>query len=166
MNAQTVFAAFFLFSCVSNVSAEELIRLTRQATSPQMGYTKGGFGSMGTEKNLAGWLVLNGASFKNSECPELAKTLRETYAQTNGYVPPDPETTPLTNAPHESKPTGEIVRGFAICPTPAICRARRRNNALQLGFFSLTSAAREPTSPRDRQSRHQRPDAVRIRAQV
>ena len=86
-----------------------------------MGYTKGGFGPMGKETNLAGWLVLNGASFPNSEFPDLARQLRETYAKANGYVPPDPDMTPLPNQPHESKSNGEVVRGFAICPSRALC---------------------------------------------
>jgi hypothetical protein len=86
-----------------------------------MGYVKGAFGPMGRESNLGGWLVLNGASFRNAEYPELAKQLRENYAKTNGYVPPDPNMTPLTKEPLQSKPTGEVVRGFAICPSPAIC---------------------------------------------
>ncbi|SHM40630.1 hypothetical protein [Bradyrhizobium lablabi] len=122
MNAQMIFGAFLAIVSVSSASAEDLIRLPKQATGPVLGIVDGGkIGPTGKETNLEGWLVLNGASFQNAEYLELAENLREVYARANGYVPPDPDVTPLANEPHETKPTGEIVRGIAICPLRALC---------------------------------------------
>ena len=68
----------------------ELIRLPKQATSPQFGVRPGAtIGPAGRE-----WLVLNGATFPNKEYPDLARTLRENYAQQN-YTLPNLDVTPL-----------------------------------------------------------------------
>ena len=91
----------------------ELIRLPKQATSPQFGVRPGGtIGPVGRESNLAGWLVLNGATFPNKEYPDLARTLREDYAQQN-YTLPNLDVTPLPDMGVKARPSGEIVGGMA-----------------------------------------------------
>jgi hypothetical protein len=75
---------------------------------------------MGRETRLAGWLVLNGARFRNKIYPELAQILAENYAQ-HGFVSADKEFTQLPAEQFEAKSDGEIVRGFAICPSKAVC---------------------------------------------
>jgi hypothetical protein len=122
MNVQTIFACAWLFSASIGAQAEELIRLPKQATSPQLGVRAGGIGPVGTQRKIAGWLVLNGATIRNVEYPELAKLLRENY-QLQGRTLPDTETTPLPKEAYEAKSSGEIVRGYAICPSTAICGA-------------------------------------------
>jgi hypothetical protein len=97
-----------------------LLRLTNQAMSPRMAFKKGVLGPTGRETNLKGWLVLNGARFANSEYPVLAKILKEAYAQ-HGYSDPDPNFTRLQAFPTEKDAHGTIVRGMAICPSPALC---------------------------------------------
>ena len=69
---------------------------------------------------MEGWLVLNGARFRNSDYPELAKVLAENYAQ-QGYKSPDPNFTQLTAEQSETDSHGRIVRGLAICPSREIC---------------------------------------------
>ncbi|WP_439925610.1 hypothetical protein [Nitrobacter sp. JJSN] len=64
--------------------------------------------------------MLNGATFKNSDYPDLARVLATVYAQ-NDYKSLDTENTILRNEPHEMKPSGEVVRGLAVCPSKAIC---------------------------------------------
>jgi hypothetical protein len=116
-------AVLLLFVTTTSVAQEQpsLIRLPKQATSPSIGIKKGGvIGPMGKEMHLGGWLVLNGARFRNSEYPELAKTLAENYAQ-QGYTSKDPDFTQLPAEQSEADPHGQIVRGFAICPSPALC---------------------------------------------
>jgi hypothetical protein len=124
MKAQHLIIAGFVFlgTPVLALLAQEaaLTKLPRNATSPAMGYKNGGFGPMGKEMNPGGWLVLNGARFRNVEFPILANTLKENYSR-QGYVSDDSEFTQLPAEQSESKPGGEIVRGFAICPSPAIC---------------------------------------------
>src|SRR5712664_2459247 len=115
-------AVFLSFAASSAVAQKDppLIRLTHQAMSPLIGLKKGAIGPMGREVNLPGWLVLNGARFRNSEYPVLAKTLAENYAQ-QGYTSPDSDFTQLPIEPSEQAPHGQIVKGFAICPSPALC---------------------------------------------
>ena len=89
-------------------------------TSPILGFSKKGIGETGRDLNLGGWLVLNGAAFKNADYPDLATALAEADAE-RGYKSPEPDYTDLPNEPHEAKPSGEVVRGFAICPSKALC---------------------------------------------
>jgi hypothetical protein len=77
-------------------------------------------GSSGKEANLGGWLVLNGARFANSEYPDLAKVLRENYAQ-QGFQVTDPIFTQLPAEQSATDTHGRIVRGVAICPSKSIC---------------------------------------------
>ena len=94
-----------------------LIRLPGFATSPVIGALKSGkVGPMGRETNIGGWLVLNGARFLKSDFPELAKTLDENYAA-QGYKFNDPNFTRLPAEQRQSRPDGEVFRGFAICPS-------------------------------------------------
>jgi hypothetical protein len=81
---------------------------------------KGGLGSSGRETNLRGWLVLNGARFPNSEFPDLARVLRENYAQ-QGLQTTDPDFTQLPTEKTGTDSRGRIVRGFAVCPLKSIC---------------------------------------------
>ena len=117
MNVQTLLACTWLVSASIGAQAQELIRLPKEATSPQLAGR-----ADGTGKNIAGWLVLNGATIRNVEYPELAKLLRENY-QLQGKTLADTETTPLPKDAYESRSSGEIVRGYAICPSTAICGA-------------------------------------------
>jgi hypothetical protein len=117
----TVTALFLFSGSQSNAQQEPpLIRLTKQALSPQMRATARGITS-DRENNLTGWLVLNGARFRNSEYPALAKSLAETYAQQGLASNSDADFTELPFQPSEADPHGQIVRGWAICPTPALC---------------------------------------------
>jgi hypothetical protein len=116
-------AALFLLVATPSIAQQQppLIRLTNQAMSPYIGVKKGGdIGPMGKEANLQGWLVLNGARFRNSEYPVLAKTLAENYAR-QGFKLLDPDFTQLPVEPSEADSRGQIVKGFAICPSPALC---------------------------------------------
>jgi len=117
------FLLILAFLCLASpVLAQEpkLIALPQHATSPFLGYRSGKFREMGKEANIGGWLVLNGARFRNSEFPELAKIHSQGYAR-QGFVATDPELTQLPLEPYDSKPDGQVVRGFAICPSRAIC---------------------------------------------
>lgn len=101
--------------------APELVRLPKQATSPQLGMRPGGnIGPTGRESNLTGWLVLNGATFPNEEFPDLARTLRENYAK-QGYSAPTSNVTQLPNMGVRTSSSGGIVGGMAICPSREIC---------------------------------------------
>jgi hypothetical protein len=117
-----VISALLLASCGYAWSEDSppLIRLPKQATSPDVGYKKGAFGPTGHERSLAGWLVLNGARFRNADFPELAQTLIESYRQ-QGYVLRGKEFTPLPAEPIEKDSHGEAVKGLAICPSSALC---------------------------------------------
>jgi hypothetical protein len=97
-----------------------LVRLPKSATTPNIAFKKGGLRETGKEMNLGGWLVLNGARFRNVEFPVLANILRENYAR-QGHVSNDSEFTQLPAKQIVTNPAGQIVRGFAICPSPAIC---------------------------------------------
>jgi hypothetical protein len=107
-------------AALAQQNAPALIRLPKQASSPVMGYRAGKFAPMGREASLAGWLVLNGASFPNEEYPVLAKQLREVYAR-EGFVVNDRDSTPLQNHGVTMNAKGEVVSGLAICPSPALC---------------------------------------------
>jgi hypothetical protein len=124
MNVQTVIVAGLIFvwgaTPVLTQEAALLTKLPKNATSPVIGLKNGGIGPTGKELNLGGWLVLNGALFPNADYPALAQLLKENYAQ-QGLVSNDPDFTQLPREPYEAKPNGEIVRGFAICPLPALC---------------------------------------------
>ena len=121
MRSAIVAALFVFIANPSNAQNEPpLIRLTKQATSPQMVYDKGGLHPRG-EKNLEGWLVLNAARFRNSEYPVLARVLREDYAARGVASSSDSEFTQLPYEPNESDSHGQIKGGTAICPSPALC---------------------------------------------
>jgi hypothetical protein len=117
-----IVAALLICVAGSSIAQQEppLVRLTKQATSPQMRATARGIVS-DRDNNLAGWLVLNAARFRNSEYPELAKHLRETYAVTGNAGSSDLEFTQLPYEPNELDSHGQIVRGIAICPSTALC---------------------------------------------
>jgi hypothetical protein len=105
---------------IAQQNNQPLIRLTNQATTPKMKYTAGGLKPYG-EKNLSGWLVLNGARFRNSEYPDLSKHLLETYAAEHQANNSDAEFTQLPGGATEADPHGQIIKGWAICPTKALC---------------------------------------------
>lgn len=115
-------AFVFSVTAVTATAQQEppLIRLTKQATSPQMRHVQGRLRS-DRETNLAGWLVLNGARFRNAEYPALAKHLVETYAARGIASLSDAEFTQLPYEPNESDSHGQVVRGMAICPAPVLC---------------------------------------------
>lgn len=118
---KALLAALFLFSAGAFAQNERpLIRLTKQATSPMMVHSKTGLHPK-DEKNLEGWLVLNGARFRNSEFPALANILREAYAEQHVPNESDADFTQLPGEPTEQDTHGRVVRGNAICPSPALC---------------------------------------------
>jgi hypothetical protein len=122
LNNSLKLAALLLFVATTSLAQEPppLIRLPKQVTSPFMGFKGGVIGPTGKEQNLGGWLVLNGARFRNSEYPELARTLAENYAQ-QGYTSKDRDFTQLPAEQSEADPHGQIVRGLAICPSRTLC---------------------------------------------
>jgi hypothetical protein len=111
-----------LFVLTPSLHAQEaqLTILPKHVTSPQLAFKKGVLGSSGRETNMGGWLVLNGARFANSEYPDLARELRETYAQ-QGFPETDPNFTQLPTEKTETDSHGRIVRGMAVCPLKSIC---------------------------------------------
>jgi hypothetical protein len=113
-------AVFLSFAASSAVAQKDppLIRLTKLAMGPRTSLAA--TAPMGREVNLLGWLVLNGARFRNSEYPVLAKTLAENYAR-QGYTSPDSDFTQLSTEPSAQDSHGQIVKGSAICPSPALC---------------------------------------------
>jgi hypothetical protein len=102
-------------SLTVRAEASELVRLPHFATSSM----KTAKGEAAKDASLAGWLVLNGASFRNAEFPELAQILQQGDKRAGGSAAS--ETTPLPFEPFELRPTGGIARGFAICPSKALC---------------------------------------------
>jgi hypothetical protein len=115
-------AVLFVFATgpASAQNEPPLIHLTKQALSPSLTYKKDTPRPLRTERNLEGWLVLNGARFRNSEYPQLAKNLAENHAQ-RGHTSRDRDFTQLPLVPSEPDSHGEIMRGFAICPSRALC---------------------------------------------
>lgn len=105
-------------SCAAD--APKLTSLTSNALLPHTGYKDGQMAPMGSDATFAGWLVLNGAKFRNSDYPELAKTLRQHYRK-NGLAPPDPDFTALPTRVFEKDVNGEPIRGIAICPSRRLC---------------------------------------------
>lgn len=121
---KTLFVATCLLLANNLTAASQQPKLTflpKNVTSGQMKAGPSGMVPSGREQNLGGWMVLNGARFRNAEFPELAKILGENYKATNGYVSPDPDFTQLTADAFELAPNGDVVRGVAICPTRTIC---------------------------------------------
>jgi hypothetical protein len=117
-----LFFVIAVFCFVSSVHAADLIRLPGQATSPASGAKNKNASSAGNEVNFAGWLVLNGASFQNAEFPELSNVLQQRYGPAGAAS--DSKVTPLPFEPFEVRPTGDIARGYAICPSKALCGDR------------------------------------------
>jgi hypothetical protein len=103
-----------------------LIRLTNQATTPVMVFGRCGPKPV-AEKNLAGWLVLNGARFRNSEYPDLGKHILEIYAAQQQSSNSNAEFTQLPVAESEADPHGHIIKGWAICPTERFAETRSAN---------------------------------------
>ena len=110
----------FLFTSSLRAQDAELIRLPKYVTSEFWAYQEGKPRPIGTETNMAGWLVLNGARFSNTEYPELARVMREHYAAL-GMSDADPDTTKLFALEYTTDSHGRIVRGHAICPSSEIC---------------------------------------------
>jgi hypothetical protein len=109
-----------IWASIACAQEPTLVRLPKSATTPILGFKKGGLRETGKEMNLGGWLVLNGARFRNAEFPALANILAENYAR-QGRVSERSEFTRLPVQQSVTNPAGQIVRGVAICPSPAIC---------------------------------------------
>jgi hypothetical protein len=118
----SILVASLLLVVTASLHAQEarLIRLPKEATSPQLTIKKGSLASSGRETNLGGWLVLNGARFANSEYPDLAKIVRENYSA-QGLENTDPDFTQLPTQDIATDSHGRIVRGVAVCPLRSIC---------------------------------------------
>ena len=97
-----------------------LVRLTDQAWGPTYRLTRDGPERVG-EKHFAGWLLLNGARFRNSEFPELRTFLLHRYSELSQRSNSDDEFTQLPGEDFEADPNGQIIAGAAICPAEALC---------------------------------------------
>jgi hypothetical protein len=135
-NAIATFAtAMLLVGVAPSIAQQEapLIRLTNQATAPKMQAGPGGIKPIG-EKNLAGWLVLNGARFRNSEYPDLSKHLLETYAAEHQPNNSDAQFTQLPGGEGRSRPPWPDNKRLGDLPDEsAVRRSDRRIGAVQFG---------------------------------
>jgi hypothetical protein len=111
-----------LFALAPSLHAQEapLTRLPKEVTSPFLAFKSAAMGSSNNDANLAGWLVLNGARFANSEYPDLAKALREMYER-QGVRVTDADFTQLPTEKNATDAHGRTVQGVAICPSRPIC---------------------------------------------
>jgi len=111
-----------LFALAPSLHAQEapLTRLPKDVTSPFLAFKSTALGSTNEDANLAGWLVLNGARFANSEYPDLARALREMYERQGVHVT-DPDFTQLPTEKNATDGHGRTVQGVAICPSRSIC---------------------------------------------
>lgn len=110
------------FALAPSLHAQEatLTRLPKEARSPFLAFKNSVLGSSSNDANLAGWLVLNGARFANSEYPDLARAMREIY-QRQGVQVSDPDFTRLPAEKIATDLDGRAVQGVAICPSRLIC---------------------------------------------
>jgi hypothetical protein len=119
LKAAVAFTAI-LWAGLASGQKPRLVRLPKTAATGMFAFKNGRLGNAGKEMNLGGWLVLNGARFRNAEFPALANILKENYAR-QGRVLNDAEFTQLPSQQSLTSPAGQIVRGVAICPCPVLC---------------------------------------------
>jgi len=86
---RAIIAVLWVGLSVAGASAQEpkLTFLQKNVTSPHMTATMNGVHPTGREQNLGGWMVLNGARFRNSDFPELAKGLVRTTPRRATKIP-------------------------------------------------------------------------------
>jgi hypothetical protein len=126
-----------LFAVVRSLHAQEapLTRLSKEVTSPFLAFKSAALGSSNEDANLAGWLMLNGARFANSEYPDLAKALREMYERQGIHVT-DSDFTQLPTEKNATDGHGRTVQGVAICPQ----RCARQEGNVAPGAWTEGSA--------------------------
>jgi hypothetical protein len=113
--ARTLVATSFGSTAIGAAFAGEppVIKLPPYATTSTMRTT----GPTGRERNVGGWLVMNGALFRRSEFPDLANALEEASPSRS-----DPKSEfvrlPRADLGYQGQ---SIIRGFALCPGQPVC---------------------------------------------
>jgi hypothetical protein len=149
---KTAVAAFTAVIWASIACAQEptLVRLPKSATTPILGFKKGSLRETGKEMNLGGWLVLNGARFRNAEFPALANILTENYAR-QGRVSERSEFTRLSTAicgglPAPRGPGASSRHGEQVTRLSAHRSGRRQSGRRKHARTPIGSPSRRETN--------------------